>query len=69
MKCTKLKDWINLISKLYEKTLSQSLIDERSGNKDGECLKKIKNQYLDKGKDIMKSTETSYDEIFRGILG
>ena len=41
MKCTKLKDWINLISKLYEKTLRQSLIDERSGNKDGECLKKI----------------------------
>ena len=35
----------------------------------GEDLKKIYNHYLDKRKDIKKSTETSYHEIFRDILG
>ena len=37
---TKLKDWINVITLLYEKTLKQSMIDKKIDEKDAMELKK-----------------------------
>ena len=38
---TKLKDWINVINLLYEKTLKQSMIDKKIDEKEAMELKKI----------------------------
>ena len=47
---TKLRDWIKLITILYEKTLNQSMVDKKIDEKEALELKKIYNQYLDKKK-------------------
>ena len=61
---TKLRDHINMITLLYEKTLAKSLIDKHIDEKEGEELKQIYNHYLDKRKDIMKSTKFRVEEVF-----
>ena len=38
---TKLKDWINVITLLYEKTLKQSMIDKKIDEKEARIEKKI----------------------------
>ena len=38
---TKLRDWINVITLLYEKTLKESMIDKKIDQKEAEQLKKI----------------------------
>ena len=45
---TKLRDWINVITLLYEKTLKQSMVDKKIDQKEAQELKKIYNHYLDK---------------------
>ena len=40
------------------------MIDKRFDENEFEELKKIYNHYLDKRKDIMKSTEISWQEVF-----
>ena len=66
---TKLKDWINMITILYEKILNELMIDKRIDEKEGDELNKVYYHYLDKRKDIMKSTEISYHEVFGDVLG
>ena len=61
---TKLRDWINLITLLFEKALNQSLIDKKIDEKEGEELKQIYNHYLEKRKDIMNSTKSSVEDVF-----
>ena len=61
---TKLRDWINMITLFYEKTLQKSLIDKKIDEKEGEELKQIYNHYLEKRKDIMNSTKFSVEEVF-----
>ena len=60
----KLRDWINITSLLYEKTLQKSLIDKKIDEKEGEELKQIYNHYLEKKKDIMNSTKFSVQDVF-----
>ena len=60
----KLRDWINITSLLYEKTLKKSLIDKKIDEKEGEELKQIYNHYLEKRKDIMNSTKFSVEDVF-----
>ena len=45
---TKLRDWANVITLLYEKTLKSSMVDEKIDQKEAEELKKIYYHYLDK---------------------
>ena len=45
---TKLRDWINVITLLYETTLKQSTINKKIDEKEAEELKKIYNHYIDK---------------------
>ena len=47
---TKLRDWINAITLLYEKTLKTSMIDKKTDEKEAQELKKIYNHYIDKKK-------------------
>ena len=61
---TLLKDWINLIGLLCEKTLKQSMINEELNDKEELELKETYNQYLDKRTDRMKKVE----DVFGGIL-
>ena len=51
---TKLRDWIDVITLLYEKTLKESMIDKKIDQKESEQLKQIYNHYLDKKSEIMK---------------
>ena len=49
---TKLWDWINKITFLYEKALKQSMVDKRTDEKEAKELKQICNHYLDKRKKL-----------------
>ena len=64
---TKLRDPVNMITLLYEKTLTKSMMDKKIDEKEGEELKQIYNHYLDKRKDIMKSTKFSVEEVFEKV--
>ena len=64
---TKLRDWINVITLLYKKTLKTSPIDKKIDQKEAEELKMIYNHYLDK-KEIMKNTSFKVEDIFGDVL-
>ena len=53
LRFAKLKDWINFITILYEKTLNQSMIDKKIDEKEALELKKTNNHYIYKRKQIM----------------
>ena len=55
LRYTKLRDCINVITLLNEKTMKESMIDEKIDQKEAEQLKQIYNHYLDKRKEIWKT--------------
>ncbi len=61
---TKLRDYINMITLLYEKTLTKSMMDKKIDEKEGEELKQIYNHHLEKKKNIMNNTRFSVEEVF-----
>ena len=65
---TKVRDWINVITLLYEKTLKQSMIDKKINEKEAEELKKIYNHYIDKRKKIMKNTQFRVEDVFGDVI-
>ena len=65
---TKLKDWINVITLLYEKTLKQSMIDKKIDKKEAMELKKIYNHYIDKRSEIMKNTSFRVEDVFGDVI-
>ena len=65
---TKIKDWINVITLLYEKTLKESMIDKKIDQKEADQLKQIYNQYVDKKSEIMKNTSFKVEDIFNDII-
>ena len=67
-KLTLLRDWINFITILYEKTLNQSMIDKKIDEKEAQELKKIYNHYIDKRKEIMDSTKFKVEDIFGDVI-
>ena len=68
LRYTKLRDWFNFITILYEKTLNQSMIDKKIDEKESLELKKIYNHYVDKRKEIMNSTKFKFEDIFGDII-
>ena len=68
IRCTKLRDWINVITLLYEKTLKQSMIDKKIDQKEAEELKKIYKHYIDKRKEIMKNTSFKVEDVFGDVI-
>ena len=68
LRYTKLRDWINFITILYEKTLNQFMIDKKVDEKEALELKKLYNHYLDKGKEVMNSTKFKVEDIFGDVI-
>ena len=64
----KIKDWINVITLLYEKTLRQSMIDKKSDEREAEQLKQIYNHYIDKKEEIMKNTSFKVEDVFSDVV-
>ena len=64
----KLRDWINVITLLYEKTLKSSMIDKKIREKKAEELKKVYNQHLDKRKENMKNTQFKIEDVFGDVI-
>ena len=65
---TKIRGWINFITLFYDKTLKQSLIDNKIDEKEAEELKRIYNHYLDKGKENMNSTSFKVDNLVGDVI-
>ena len=65
---TKLRDWINVITLLYEKTLKESTIDKKIDQKEADQLKQICNHYVDKKSEIMKNTQFKVEDIFNEVI-
>ena len=65
---TKLRDWINVITLLYEKTLKESMIDKIINQKEADQLKQIYNHYVDKKSEIMKNTQFKVEDIFNDVI-
>ena len=65
---TKLRDWINVITLLYEKTLKESMIDKKYIEKESEQLKQIYNHYIDKKTAIMKNTHFKIEDVFTDVI-
>ena len=65
---TKLRDWMNVITLLYEKTLKESMIDKKIDEKEANQLKQIYNHYVDKKSEIMKNTSFKVEDVFNDII-
>ena len=68
LRYTKLRDWINFITILYEKTLSQSMVDKKIDEKEALELKKTYNHFVDKRKQFMDSTKLKVEDIFGDVI-
>ena len=68
LRYTKLRDWINFITILYEKTLNESMVDKKIDEKEALELKKINNHYIDKRKVIMDSTKFKVEDFFGDVI-
>ena len=66
---TKLRDWINVISFLYGKTLKTSIIDKRIYEKEAREYKKVYNHHLKKRSEDKKSTRFKVEDIFTDVIG
>ena len=65
---TKLRDWINIITLLYETTLKKSMVDKKIDEKEADELKKIYNHYIDKRSEIMKNTSFKVGDVFGDVI-
>ena len=65
---TELRDWINVIALLYEKTLKESMIDKKIDEKEANQLKQIYNHYIDKKSEIMKNTQFEVEDVFGDVI-
>ena len=65
---TKLRNWINVITLLYEKTLKESMIDKVINQKEADQLKQIYNHYIDKKSEIMRNTQFKVEDIFNDVI-
>ena len=65
---TKLRDWINVITLLYEKTLKESMVVKKNDQKEAEQLKKIYNHYIDKRSEVMRNTSFKVEVVFGNVI-
>ena len=65
---SKLRDWINVSSLLYEKTLKSSMIDKKRDEKESYELKKIHNHYIDKREETMRNTQFKVEDILDDVI-
>ena len=60
---TELRERINVITLLYEKTLKQSMVDKKTDEKEARELKKIHNHYIDRRKEVMRNTSFKVEDV------
>ena len=65
---TKLRDWITVITFLFENTLEQSMVDKKNDEKESQELKKIYNHYIDKSSEIVKNTQFKVEDVFGDVI-
>ena len=65
---TKLRDWINFFTILYDEKFKKSMIDKKIDENEASELKKIYNHYLDKREEIMTSTQFKVEDIFGYVI-
>ena len=65
---TKLRDWITIVTMLYEKTLKTSMVDKKIDQKEAGELKKIYNHNIDKTSEIIKNTSFKVEDIFCDVI-
>ena len=65
---TKLRDWINVITLVYEKTLKQLMVDKKTDEKESEQLKQIYKHYVDKKSERMKNTQFKVEDVFTDVI-
>ena len=65
---TKLRDWINVITLLYEKTLKKSMVDTKIDEKEALEVKTVYNHYIDKREEKMKITSFKVEDIFGDVI-
>ena len=65
---TILRDWINVITLLYGKTLKKSMIDKKNDEREAQELKKIYNHYIDKRSEFMKNTSFKVEDVFGDVI-
>ena len=65
---TKLRDWINFVTILYEKTLKESMIFKKIHQKEAEQLKQIYNHYFIKREEIKNSTKFKVEDIIGDVI-
>ena len=65
---TRLRDWNIVITLLYEKTLKQSMVDQRIDEREALELKKIYIHYIDKRSEIMKNTQFKVEDVFGNVI-
>ena len=68
LRYTKLRDWINFITILFEKTLNQSMIDKKTDKKEASELKKTYIHHVDKRREILDSTKFKVEDIFGDVI-
>ena len=68
LRYTKLRDWINVTTLIYDKTLKESMIDKKINEKEGEKLRSVYNHYINKQDEIKKSTQFRVEEVFGNII-
>ena len=68
LRYTKLRDWTNFLTILYEKTLNESMIDKKIDEKEASELEKKYNLYLDKRKKNMNSTKFEVEDLFGDVI-
>ena len=65
---TKLRDWIKVITLLYEKTLKFSMSDKKIDENEAQELKKIYNHCIDERSEIMKNTSLKVEDVFGDVI-
>ena len=65
---TILRDWINVVTLLYEKNLKQSMVDKKADEKEASELKMVNNHFIDKRKELMKNTSSKVEDVFGVVI-
>ena len=63
-----MRDWINVNTLLYEKTLKESMIDKKLDENEAEQLKQIYNHYVDKRGEVLTSTKLKVEDVITDVI-
>ena len=63
-----LREWINFISILYEKTLKEYMVDKNVDKREVLDMENFHNQYTDKRKKFSDTTKFEVEYIFSDVI-